>query len=86
MSDARKAGLLRRSLGFLWDVVNGLRRLVVNLIFLLLLGLLVAAFFAEREATVADGSVLVLRPTGQLVEQVAVADPLGILQRGRSPE
>lgn len=82
----KERGAIARIFGFLWQAVDGLRRLVMNLLFLLVLGLLIAALLVEREDRVVDGSVLVLHPTGQLVEQVSVADPLGLLQRGSSPQ
>ncbi|MCB1916680.1 MAG: signal peptide peptidase SppA [Rhodocyclaceae bacterium] len=68
-----------------WATINGLRRLVVNLIFLLVLAVVLAALLARSPDPVVDGSALLLRPVGQLVEQVAVADPLALLRRGAHP-
>ena len=82
----RKPGVFRRLIGFIWRAIDGLRRLVLNLIFVLILGVLAAAFLASRGDGVLDGSVLMLRPGGQLVEQTAVSDPLNLLRRGASPE
>ena len=74
-----------RLLGGAWAVIDGFRRLVVNLIFLLLLALVLAALLARKPDPVIDGSALLVRPAGQLVEQVAVADPLTLLRRGAGP-
>ncbi|MCB1927942.1 MAG: signal peptide peptidase SppA [Rhodocyclaceae bacterium] len=84
MSNGEK-GLLMRLLGGAWAAINGLRRLVANLVFLLLLALALALLLARAPDPVIDGSALLLRPTGQLVEQVTVADPLSLLQRGANP-
>ena len=81
-----KSGLIRRVFGFLWAALNGLRRFTLNLLFLLILGLIIGAMFTDRTPTVIDGSALVLKPAGRLVEQVAVNDPLEILSRGATPE
>ncbi|MCB1896209.1 MAG: signal peptide peptidase SppA [Zoogloeaceae bacterium] len=84
MSNGEK-GILMRLLGGAWAAVNGLRRLVVNVVFLLLLALALGLLLARAPNPVIDGSALLLRPAGQLVEQVAVADPLSLLQRGANP-
>jgi len=84
MSDKQR-GLLLRMVGGLWAAVNGLRRLVVNVVFLLLLAAFLALLFSGAPESVVDDSALLLRPAGQLVEQVSIGDPLGLLSRGPSP-
>ncbi|MCB1890462.1 MAG: signal peptide peptidase SppA [Rhodocyclaceae bacterium] len=68
-----------------WSAINGLRRVVANLVFLALLVLVLALLFAEHRAPVHDGSALLLRPAGRLVEQGTVADPINLLKQGASP-
>ena len=63
--------------------LDGLRRLVVNLVFLgLLVGLAVALWSARPK--VPAGSALVLRPEGTIVEQLSGGDPLQRLAAERA--
>ncbi|MCB1899785.1 signal peptide peptidase SppA [Cognatazoarcus halotolerans] len=78
----RKPGIIRRLFGGLWRLVDGLRRLVLNLIFLAIIAVVVISFLVAREPSIPDGSALVLRPAGQVVEQVAITNPLRMLQGG----
>jgi protease-4 len=72
----RRRGPIARVLVGAWDAVNFTRRLVFNLLFLLLvLVLLVAIFSAERAKPVLDRTTLVIAPEGALVEQFSV-DPV----------
>jgi protease-4 len=72
MSD-KKPGLIRRFFRGLWDALSFARRLVFNLVFLLILLVFLAALFGGG-ATLRERSALVLAPHGQLVEQYS-ADP-----------
>jgi protease-4 len=55
--------------------LDGLRRLVVNVLFFgILVGLAVAAFSGRTK--VPDGAALVVQPQGTIVEQLAAGDPL----------
>lgn len=75
MSQA-KPNILIRFVQRLWDAVNFFRRLVLNALFLLILGfVLVAMFVGGGGGKLAERSVLVLAPQGALVEQFS-ADPL----------
>ena len=78
----RKPGIIRRVFGGLWRLVDGLRRLVLNLIFLAIIAIVVISLLVARGPSIPDGSALVLRPAGQVVEQVAIANPLRMLQGG----
>ena len=80
-----KRGWILRMLSGVWSAINGLRRVVANLVFLALLVLVLALLFAEHRAPVHDGSALLLRPAGRLVEQGTVADPINLLKQGASP-
>ena len=69
----KKPGALRRLFGGLWDALNFTRRLVFNLLFLLILLLFVAALFGGGRP-LQEQTALVLAPRGELVEQYS-ADP-----------
>jgi protease-4 len=62
-------GLLRRLLGFLWALVDGTRRVVFNLIFIVIVVALVVAWLTDTRPKVADDTALVLSISGRLVEQ-----------------
>lgn len=66
-------GVIRRLFRGLWNALNFTRRLVFNLIFLILLVAFVAAFLGGRP-TLAPRTVLVLDPKGAIVEQYS-SDP-----------
>ena len=77
-------GPVRRLLGFLWRLIDGTRRVVVNLIFLGLVALLLVAWLAETKPKVAEDTALVLSIKGRIVEQytggateAALSDLLG---------
>jgi protease-4 len=70
MRDDRPSLSVRLLRGF-----DGLRRLLVNVLFFgVLAGLLIAAWRARPK--VPDGAALVVRPEGTIVEQVSSADPI----------
>jgi protease-4 len=65
----KKRGLFRRFFGGLWWLVDGTRRLVLNLLFLLILGLILVAWLRSGPPPMLDKTVLVLNLTGPLVDQ-----------------
>ncbi len=69
MDEVQKPGLLRRIFGGAWRVVDGTRRVVINLIFLALLVALLFAIFGGGAPTLKDKTVLVFDPAGPIVEQ-----------------
>lgn len=72
----RRRGPIARVIVGAWDALNFTRRLVFNLLFLLLvLVVLVAIFSAERAKPLLDRTTLVIAPEGALVEQFSV-DPV----------
>ncbi|WP_024888739.1 signal peptide peptidase SppA [Luteimonas huabeiensis] len=75
MNEPRRRGPIARVLGGIWDAVNFTRRLVLNLLFLLLLVLFVAVL-AGRQASqpLLERTTLVIAPEGRIVEQFSV-DP-----------
>src|SRR5690606_34436883 len=58
-----------------WRALNGLRRLVLNLVFLLLLIVVVDGLIGDEGTAVPAGSALMLSPTGVLVDQISYVDP-----------
>ena len=74
-------GIFRRTLYFLWRVVDVTRRLVFNLLFLLFLMLFLMALLVGEEEEVPEGSALVLAPEGEIVEQLAYVPPAMLLLR-----
>jgi len=69
---ASRPGIIRRTFGGLWWLLNTTRQLVFNLLFLALLFVLAVAWFAgERKPQVQEETALVLNLHGNLVEQFA---------------
>jgi protease-4 len=62
-------GKVRRFLSFFWNSVSATRRIVGNLLFLLLVVFLIALVFFESGNEVPEGAALVLSPEGNIVEQ-----------------
>ena len=70
MNPPRRRGPIARLFIGVWDALNFSRRLVFNLLFLLLVLLVLAAMFGGGKlAPLADRSTLVIAPQGRLVEQ-----------------
>ena len=75
MNEPRRRGPIVRLAVGLWDAVNFSRRLVFNLLFLLVLAIvLVALFGGGKLAPLEQRSTLVFAPEGRLVEQYS-CDP-----------
>ena len=70
---SRQPGVINRSFRSLWNALNFTRRLVFNLIFLIVLIAVIGAFFARRP-TLAPHTTLILDPKGAIVEQYS-SDP-----------
>jgi protease-4 len=67
---ASRPGIIRRTFGALWWLLDGTRRLVFNLLFLaLLVALAVAWFGGDRMPVLKEKTALVLNLHGDLVEQ-----------------
>ncbi len=78
-------GFIGRVLGAAWRWLDAVRRTLVNLVFLLLLGV-VLAIFLHPGPQVPEGAALVLKPRGALVEQSSFDDPLSVLRGSRASE
>lgn len=70
-------GWLFRSI---WRTVDFVRRVSLNLLFLVVILLLVSAFFVSGHVPLPDGAVLLLKPQGNLVETTPSDDPFDLLR------
>lgn len=77
-----RPGLIKRSFLFGWRLLNNLRRLVLNLIFLLILLIVLVGLFQEEGPAVPAASALIINPSGVLVDQISYADPFSNLVSG----
>lgn len=68
-------GFIRRLFRRLWRFVDVSRRIVVNLVFVALVALVVAALIERGGARIEEGSALVIAPAGSIVEQKVPGDP-----------
>ncbi len=80
--EIKRPGLFRRILLFVWHLLNGLRLLILNLFFLGIIVLIVAAIFTEEGPAVPNGSALIVNPSGTLVDQLSYVDPFSNLLAG----
>lgn len=81
-------GLFRffgRILVYLWRAVNGLRVLIVNLVFVLVV-VAVVMVLMRPELPLPASAALVIAPSGVLVEQREIEDPLALLRAGGAPD
>ncbi|QCO66828.1 signal peptide peptidase SppA [Luteimonas yindakuii] len=82
MNEARRRGPIARVLVGIWDAVNFSRRLVFNLLFLLLVVLFVAILASREGATpLLERTTLVIAPEGRIVEQYSVDPTSRMLSR-----
>ena len=62
-------GKIRSVLGFFWNSISTLRRIIGNLLFLILVIFLIAVVFFDGDEDVPEGVALILAPEGNIVEQ-----------------
>ena len=67
----------------LWRLVDGIRRLLANLVLLLLVGSLALAWWIFQPPEVISGSVLFIAPEGRIVEAPTPPAPTDLLQGGK---
>jgi protease-4 len=66
---ADRPGLLRRFFGFLWSLIDGTRRAVLNLVFLAIVAVVLFVWLSDTRPKVGDDTALVLAIRGRIVEQ-----------------
>jgi protease-4 len=62
-------GKIRSVLGFFWNSISTLRRIIGNLLFLLLIVFLIAVVLFDGDEDVPENAALILSPEGNVVEQ-----------------
>lgn len=71
-------------LGVVWKVLTGIRNALANIFFLVVVIVLLTAVFSDSEKTLDSDAVLVLNPSGALVEETTPPDPAeAFLKLGR---
>ncbi|MDR3213140.1 MAG: signal peptide peptidase SppA [Azoarcus sp.] len=76
---------IARLFRLLWRILDGARRVVLNLILLIAAMALIAALL-HPGPSVPEGAALVVRPSGSLVEQSATDPAFAVLSGGREEE
>ncbi|PIW58635.1 signal peptide peptidase SppA [Shewanella sp. CG12_big_fil_rev_8_21_14_0_65_47_15] len=70
---------------FIWNILNGTRKLVLNLIFFGILAIIVVAISSSEDIQVENNSALVLNLAGSIVDQKQQVDPIeAALKQGNS--
>lgn len=82
MTEKAKGGFFNR----LGNILDGIRRWVLNLFFLLFIGLLLFNIFNAFRVEVPNGGVLVVAPEGTVVEQYTAVDALSQVAGGLPAE
>ncbi len=86
MSSTGKRGPLARLLLSIWRLIDGARRVVINLLFVAIVAIVVLAIVNKPLLEVPQGGALVLTPAGVLVDQLSFVDPLtGLIGRNDLP-
>ncbi|WP_019530544.1 signal peptide peptidase SppA [Dasania marina] len=72
----KKPGIIRRTFSFLGRLITGLRLVIVNGVFLLMLLFVISLFANKKMPTIPEQGALILEPKGTVVEQLSYIDPL----------
>lgn len=68
-------------LGFLWKALTATRNVLANVFFLIVVIVVMAAFFSDGKEGLRQNSILVVNPSGTLVEQRSAPEPAQALLR-----
>lgn len=82
----KRANLLKRILKGTWGIVNSTRKVIINLLFLVIVVALLAMAFSSNEPEIAATTALVVKPKGQLVEQLTAKSFDEILDEARGAQ
>ncbi len=74
-NDRPKRNILIRLIGGIWRLITGIRQVFFNLIFLVIIGAIIAALMTPKEDDIPDSGALWLAPSGVLVEQKTHLSP-----------
>ena len=75
ITDQKKPGMIRRIFSGLGRLLNGLRLLTVNLVFLFFV-VFIIALASNEIPQIPDKGALIVNPQGTLVDQLSYIDPL----------
>ena len=67
----KNTNILKKFFTGAWSIVNTVRKATVNLLFLVIVLVLVSMAFTDDSPEIADTTALVIKPKGQLVEQLS---------------
>lgn len=79
-------GLLSRFFSGLWSVINGIRIVIINIVFLLIVLIVVIALSSQKTPVLPQEFALRVAPSGLLVDQRSYIDPASLLLSDVSPE
>jgi protease-4 len=71
-----KVGVVRRFFTMVWRWVGYIRLLMLNLFFLVMVGIVVTAIYNHESFDVPEKAALVFAPSGEVVEQRSFIDPI----------
>ncbi|MCL1137238.1 signal peptide peptidase SppA [Shewanella pneumatophori] len=71
-----KPSIFKRIFLLSWNIINGFRKLFINLIFFGLIAIIIVSLASEDTIQVEDGSALVLNLAGVIVDQKRQVDPI----------
>ncbi|ABZ76590.1 signal peptide peptidase SppA, 67K type [Shewanella halifaxensis HAW-EB4] len=71
-----KPSIFKRMFLLIWNTVNGLRKLFLNLIFFGVIAIIIVSLTTDDGVEVEDGSALVLNLSGVIVDQKRQVDPI----------
>ncbi|PMG77726.1 signal peptide peptidase SppA [Shewanella sp. 10N.286.51.B7] len=71
-----KPSLIKRIFTLIWKTINGIRKIILNLIFFGFIAIIIVALSADDEIVVEDQSALVLNLAGSIVDQKRHVDPI----------
>ncbi|MCK8045441.1 signal peptide peptidase SppA [Shewanella sp. 1CM18E] len=71
-----KPSIFKRIFLLSWNIINGFRKLFLNLIFFGLIAIIIVSLASEDTIQVEDGSALVLNLAGVIVDQKRQVDPI----------
>ncbi|MGS0681621.1 signal peptide peptidase SppA [Shewanella sp. 125m-7] len=71
-----KPSIFKRMFLLIWNTVNGLRKLLLNLIFFGVLAIIIVSLSSNDGVEVEDGAALVLNLSGVIVDQKRQVDPI----------
>lgn len=85
MYEQPRKGFFRRFFGGIWGLITWLRVAILNLLFLVIVGLILTSIFSNERVPFPESTTLTLVPSGYLVDQYSYVDPVTQLMTQDSP-